>query len=787
MTRPRPVLVTAAALVSTALTATAPAQVARCFGAFFEVRRYALSGNNRAIAIGDLDLDGIDDAVFATSESVEVYRSLGDGEFELTQTLDETAVVSNDVGDAGLRDVTGDGLPDLALVIGGETDALGVWPGLGDGTFGAPFFRYVNSRFGTILFGDVGADGHEDIVGAGTGESSGTIRVFPSDGQGGILPAIVRTIPARLESPRLADLDQDGRADFVYAGDEEIVVIPGAPDGYLSKQTIRTPIQFNGAAVDLDTIELVHLDNDGILDIVAAGTRFGSQTDPLFLMLGVGDGTFMPWRAYEFTSLAGMLVGDFNADGTLDVAIDNGQNGADVTMLRGLGDGLLEPAGDHIVGMTPTNSRVADLDADGVDDLIVTQGIDFMLFRGGGDRLLRTPDRYDVNGDNPIAIDVADFNADGNLDCVTANRLSGSLSVLLGLGDGSFGPPTILAAGGDPRAVVAIDLNDDTHIDLACVNAEDDTVSVFFGMGDGAFSPPAVRAVGDNPYDLAAGDMNGDSRPDLAVSHADGEEVRVLFNDGSPDFPSESVIPLTGRGLIVELEDIDDDEDLDLIVLRASPDSAIIYRNVGDATFLPNTIQFPTGPPAGLALGDLQQDGLPDLVISRLNPTTLFLAINQGDGVVNPGFTLLPGSNPGPVVVADFDADGDQDIVAESLGSTALVVLLGRSGFTFSDPLRYSSGSLSLASVAADLNNDGRPDLVSTDTATDSVIVHLNGCVTCPADLGPPFGELDFTDVTTFLVAFGAGLPLADLAEPVGVLNFSDVLAFLTAFDAGCP
>jgi len=56
----------------------------------------------------------------------------------------------------------------------------------------------------------------------------------------------------------------------------------------------------------------------------------------------------------------------------------------------------------------------------------------------------------------------------------------------------------------------------------------------------------------------------------------------------------------------------------------------------------------------------------------------------------------------------------------------------------------------------------------------------------CPADLAPPCGQLDFSDVLAFLTAFADGSPAADLASPDGVLDFSDVLAYLVAFGAGC-
>lgn len=58
---------------------------------------------------------------------------------------------------------------------------------------------------------------------------------------------------------------------------------------------------------------------------------------------------------------------------------------------------------------------------------------------------------------------------------------------------------------------------------------------------------------------------------------------------------------------------------------------------------------------------------------------------------------------------------------------------------------------------------------------------------TCEADLAPPAGVLDFSDVLAFLAAFAGGEGEADLAPPLGQFDFSDVVAFLSSFSGGCP
>jgi hypothetical protein len=57
----------------------------------------------------------------------------------------------------------------------------------------------------------------------------------------------------------------------------------------------------------------------------------------------------------------------------------------------------------------------------------------------------------------------------------------------------------------------------------------------------------------------------------------------------------------------------------------------------------------------------------------------------------------------------------------------------------------------------------------------------------CPADLAPPLGVLNFFDVSAFLGAYNSQDPVADFAAPFGVFNFFDVSAFLASYNAGCP
>jgi hypothetical protein len=67
------------------------------------------------------------------------------------------------------------------------------------------------------------------------------------------------------------------------------------------------------------------------------------------------------------------------------------------------------------------------------------------------------------------------------------------------------------------------------------------------------------------------------------------------------------------------------------------------------------------------------------------------------------------------------------------------------------------------------------------EVAFSTTVLACNG-----ADLAAPIGQLNFSDLATFLGYFNSQDNLADLAEPVGQFNFADVTAYLNLFNAGC-
>jgi hypothetical protein len=73
-------------------------------------------------------------------------------------------------------------------------------------------------------------------------------------------------------------------------------------------------------------------------------------------------------------------------------------------------------------------------------------------------------------------------------------------------------------------------LDGDGKLDLVVPNRDIGTLSVLLGKGDGSFNAAAAHAVCKTPTSVAAGDFNDDGRGDLAVACQGDGIVQVLLN-----------------------------------------------------------------------------------------------------------------------------------------------------------------------------------------------------------------------------------------------------------------
>jgi hypothetical protein len=86
--------------------------------------------------------------------------------------------------------------------------------------------------------------------------------------------------------------------------------------------------------------------------------------------------------------------------------------------------------------------------------------------------------------------------------------------------------------------VAVADFNGDGKLDAVTSDADTGTVSLMMGNGNGSLTYVGAYAVGASPSAVVVGDFNGDGRPDVAAANAGSNTVSVLLNDGTwPPLP----------------------------------------------------------------------------------------------------------------------------------------------------------------------------------------------------------------------------------------------------------
>ncbi len=678
--------------------------------------------------------DVIDTYIGPGTYSLQVRDDGGNGSFALTTMMTASSAPIQPIPTGGEQvqgiaagDFTGDGKLDLVIANNIYSGTISILLGNGDGTF-QPAQQYelgAGTYPSSMVAGDFNGDGRLDLAVVIVGQSDvaalpgiGDVAVLLGNGDGTFQPQVdyALGIGAGFDSSRdivAGDFTGNGHLDLAVtdqlAGGSDAVpgtvcVLLGNGDG-----TFQPEVQY-AAGLDPDGIVAGDFNGDGRLDLAVPN----EDSNDVSVFLGNGDGTFQPQVIYAVGSDPDAIVaGDFGGNGHFDLAVAN-EESSDVSVLLGNGDGTFQPQVTYAAGSFPYDIVAGDFTGDGKLDLAVTgDGIHILL--GNGDGTFQPAKSVSAIIDSDLV--TGDFNSDGRIDLADSYQDSadgGAVSVLLGNGDGSFQAPIQNAVGLAPGSIAAGDFTDDGHLDLAVVNTGDNSVSVLLGNADGTFQPQVTYAVGGGPDAIVAGDFNGDGRTDLAVTDTADNTVSVLLGNGDGTFQPQVTYAVGQDPSAIAAGDFNGDGHIDLAVANSSgygadPGNVSVLLGNGDGTFQSQVTYAVGQDPSAIVAGDFTGDGRLDLAVANFVSGTVSVLMGNGDGTFQPAQPYAVGAFPTSMVAGDFNGDGRLDLAVSNMESSDVSMFLGNGDGTF-QPAKTVAGISGLL-VAGDFNGDGRLDL----------------------------------------------------------------------------
>ena len=783
----------------------------------FTISKYSTGSNSHptSLDVGDVNNDTVMDVVVANSatNTLGIFLGREDGTVNImiSLSIDHSSCPQSVI----LVDFNNDTLLDI-LIVDSTNNTVLVLNGDGDGSFAlaTEYSTGSNSNPSSFATGDFDKDNKLDVVVTDNGTSR--ILILSSYAKYPVTSRIVYPTGKGLVvyGLDLADFNNDGYLDLVAInnGKRSLAIHINLQNEtfehqqtydvneYYAVEFVTTKDINNDQNVDIiftiSTVGNVSMllgngdgtfrygnsystgnqssaymlvvddfNHDNYVDIITAN----SETDSLGIFFGYGNGTFTDMTVFfngtGFNPYR-ILTGDFDNDQNLDLAISR-EDKADIQILLGNGKGSFQNAMLISTDNEAVRSlAIHDLNNDNRSDLIYTNVeysyVGILLSRN--DRTLTSVTKYPtIRGALSSSVSVGYYNADPFIDLAVTNMYDASLSIYLGIGNGSFEISDRIDTGYKTQPEFAIfgELNGDRQQDLVVWQRSAIEILILFVQQKANFGRQTNYSTGSSshPYSVAIAHFNSPQQTDLVVVYSGNDQIGVFFDYNQTSFTSNTMLS-TGsashpQSLVIA--DFNRDHLLDIAVTNTWTDEVNLFVGLGHGAFDSRNV-YSTGVesrPCSLSAGDLNRDNRTDLVVANENADSLSVFLSLDYVTYQYEILNVPGYLPQPtfVVTGDVNNDNQTDSAVVNSNDLSVNIYLGYGNGSFSRPMSVALElpALPLSLALGDFNNDTHLDLVVGHRGISSIDVFL-GCGNGTFYLKERYSSTVYSDVYSMAV-----------------------------------
>ena len=492
-----------------------------------------------------------------------------------------------------IGDFNGDGLPDVAVanrlsyttsILINTTPAGATTP-----TFAPKVDFPTGNRPFSVSIGDINGDGSPDVAVANANSNTTSILInttaigatTPTFG-----PKVDFTTGSLPYSVSIGDINGDGSPDVAVANRDSnttSILINTTATG-ATTPNFAPKVDFPTGSLP-QSVSIGDINLDGKTD-VAVANRASNTTSILIntTPTGATTPTFAPKIDFPTGDTPwSVSIGDFNSDGSPDVATANLFSNTTSILINTTATGATTPTFapkvDFTTGVGPWSVSIGDFNGDGSPDVATaninssTTSILLNTTATGATTPTFAPKIDFPTGAAPLSVSIGDFNGDGSPDVATANFFSDTISILL-----NNTPKVSIAAGTTPTETGPT--NGTFTITLDTPAPEGGLVINFDTTGSTAANPSHyslsagtnITAVTANTFTIAAGAttavLNAVPVDDAIINPGETIKVNVTADTNNWNYFLDPVVANTTATLTIT---DNDDFSIPTVNLSVSP------------------------------------------------------------------------------------------------------------------------------------------------------------------------------------------------------------------------